>query len=186
MSASAPVRNAERTRRAILDAAARLLMLHGAGVTIADVAADAGVSKGGLLHHFASRDALMIDVLRDTQERLRAEVLDRLDLSENQPGKLLRAYVRALCDGESELSDLLNGLAFWTGLEGVPGTQEVEQEDWTWWHEQLVADGLDPVLVRIVRRSAEGLAAARSYGDESAVDVQAAGAELIRLTLATR
>lgn len=175
-------RNTERTRRALLDAAARLLVQQGASVTLNDVAHQAGVSKSGLLHHFPSRDAFFLEVLRDTQEKLRSDVHANLDLSENSPGKLLRAYVRTLCGGDSELNDLLGGLSFWTGMEGVPGVEEIDRADNAWWNEQLVADGLDPVLVRIVRRSAEGLAGARTFGGESAEDVRIAGEELIRKT----
>lgn len=184
MEETTVTRNTERTRRAILDATASLLVQRGAGVTLNDVAREAGISKGGLLHHFPSRDALFLEVLRDTQEKLRSNVNANLDLSENSPGKLLRAYVRTLCGGDSELNDLLGGLSFWTDMEGVPGVEALDLADREWWNEQLVADGLDPVLVRIVRRSAEGLAGARTYGDETAEDVRVAGEELIRMTFA--
>ncbi|NEE31590.1 helix-turn-helix transcriptional regulator, partial [Streptomyces sp. SID7982] len=47
-------RNAERTRRAVLDAAVQVILDKGAAVTLAQVAAAAGVSKSGLIHHFGS------------------------------------------------------------------------------------------------------------------------------------
>ncbi|HLS62860.1 MAG TPA: TetR/AcrR family transcriptional regulator [Ruania sp.] len=177
------VRNTERTRRAVLDAAAELLSQKGAGLTLVDVATEAGVSKSGLLHHFSSRDALLLEVLRDAQSRLRSQVLQNLDLSENTPGKMLRAYVRTLCGDDTSLPDLLSATPFWLGIEGVPGAQESEAQNQLWWNEQLLADGLDPTLVRIVRRAAEGLAAGRAYGDESADAVRMAGRTLVRLTL---
>lgn len=47
------------TRERILDAFEHLLIEQGErGATLDGVAADAGVSKGGLLYHFASKDAL--------------------------------------------------------------------------------------------------------------------------------
>lgn len=183
MTDSAPVRNTERTRRALLDAAGELLRTKGAGFSIADVAEHAGVSKSGLLHHFPSRDALLLAVLRDAHEQLREQVHANLDLSENVPGKLLRAYVRTMCSGESRVTDLVSGLSFWTGLEGVPGVDELDREDNQWWRENLELDGIDPTLARVVRRAAEGLAGALSYGGESAKEVHEAAEWLLRLTL---
>lgn len=175
-------RNTERTQRAILDAALEVLLKRSAAMTIAHVAEAAGVSKSGLLHHYPSRDELLRAVLTDVQTRMRAEVMSQLDLSENQPGKLLRAYVRTVCNIKSEMPSLLYALPFWTGLEGVPGAREIELADEEWWREHLLADGLNPLVVRIVRRAAEGMAAACSYGDEDERALRDTGEVLVRLT----
>ena len=51
------------TRERVLQAAARLFSRRGySGVSIADVALAAGVSKAGLLHHFASKETLFLSV----------------------------------------------------------------------------------------------------------------------------
>ncbi len=56
---------AARTRTRLLDAAAQTLRDQAmAGPTLAAVAKEAGVGKGGLLHHFPSKDALVKAVLR--------------------------------------------------------------------------------------------------------------------------
>ena len=53
-------RNSADTREKLLDAFDRLLEQHGtAGATLDAVAAEAGVSKGGLLYHFGSKAKLM-------------------------------------------------------------------------------------------------------------------------------
>ncbi|NLI53534.1 MAG: helix-turn-helix transcriptional regulator, partial [Clostridiales bacterium] len=50
----------EQTKNAILDAANRVLLIHGAEYfTLEAVAAEANVSKGGLLYHFASKNKLI-------------------------------------------------------------------------------------------------------------------------------
>lgn len=50
----------ELTRRRILDATFELLKEKGvSGFRIADVALRAGVSRGALVHHFRSKDALV-------------------------------------------------------------------------------------------------------------------------------
>lgn len=51
---------AQASRDAILDAAGRILVRDGGdALTIASVAREAGISKGGLFYHFASKKALV-------------------------------------------------------------------------------------------------------------------------------
>jgi AcrR family transcriptional regulator len=54
----------ETTRRAIVEAAAKRMTRDGiARTTLDDVADDAGVTKGALYHHFASKDDLIVSVI---------------------------------------------------------------------------------------------------------------------------
>src|SRR5438105_60275 len=54
----------EETHERIVDAAARALRRHGyAGVGVADVMRDAGLTHGGFYAHFDSRDALLVEAL---------------------------------------------------------------------------------------------------------------------------
>jgi AcrR family transcriptional regulator len=58
-------RKSERTRRAVLDAAARLFARRGyAGTNLSDIAAEAGIKTGSLYYHFESKDELVSEVLR--------------------------------------------------------------------------------------------------------------------------
>lgn len=58
------------TRDRILDALETLLLEKGVSqVTLENVAAAAGVSKGGLLYHFKSKDALLAGLVRRLGER---------------------------------------------------------------------------------------------------------------------
>ncbi|WP_432515439.1 TetR/AcrR family transcriptional regulator, partial [Kineococcus sp. SYSU DK001] len=95
-------RDRERTRRALLEATDHLLHERGTGFSLADVAARAEVSKGGLLYHFPTRDALVTAVVQTGLARFRDEVMSHVDLAENRPGKVLRGYVRALCGSSPE------------------------------------------------------------------------------------
>ncbi|WP_053615369.1 TetR/AcrR family transcriptional regulator [Nocardiopsis sp. NRRL B-16309] len=59
----------ERTRRRIIDAAAELYSRCGFwGVTLGDVAERAGLTHGGVLHHFPSREAVLLHVLSRRDE----------------------------------------------------------------------------------------------------------------------
>lgn len=156
-------RNAERTRRAILDATARTLTEHGGGFTIALVADEAGVSKSGLLHHFPTREALLLAVAEDALQRFRNEIMRFVDLSENRPGKMLRAYVRALCGGSGAAMEFFTHSELWTAVGSVPGIAEVIRADTEYWSRALAEDGLHPDRVMLITYAAEGLAAAAHF-----------------------
>jgi len=66
-------RGASRGETAIIDGAARLFSEHGFdGVSMRDVADAAGVSKANIYHHFASKQALYLAVLRSRAAATRA------------------------------------------------------------------------------------------------------------------
>jgi AcrR family transcriptional regulator len=176
-----PARNSERTRTLVLTAAAEAMVERGTGVSIDHIARRAGVSKGGLLHHFANRDALIVALVGDSHRRLRESVLDNLDLSENTPGKLLRAYVRTLTSGPEAAMQFFTAAPTWAGICQVPEVVAIAAEDARWWAENFAADGLSAERILVVRRAAEGLAMAVAYGDETADATGKAGKLLIHL-----
>lgn len=161
-------RNPDRTRSMVLRAAAEAMSERGTGVSLDYIAKRAGVSKGGLLHHFANREALLVALVEDSQQRFREGVLGHLDLSENIPGKLLRAYVRALTSGTDATAQYFTAAPAWAGIYQIPRVAEIAAADEAWWEENFAADGLPPERIMVVRRAAEGLAAAVAYGDAAA------------------
>ncbi|WP_181073340.1 TetR/AcrR family transcriptional regulator [Rathayibacter sp. AY1A3] len=174
-------RNTERTRRAILDAAVALVGDRGSGASLADIAAAAGVSKSGLLHHFSSREGLLAAVGEDAATTFRQQVLRHVDLAENRPGKLLRAYVRALCGGSEEAMAAFSSSPAWNALAQDPSFTGVLSADNDRWNRELLADGMDHDRMTVVRRAAEGAAMAYSYGDETRESLQRIGRVLLRL-----
>lgn len=176
-------RNAERTRRALLDASSRAITTHGSAVTLNEIAAEAGVSKSGLLHHFPNKNALMLAVVEDTLDTFRKEVMRFLDLSENHPGKVLRAYVRALCGGSETAMNLFAHSGLWNTLIAIPGVSDVVRLDDIQWDHDLAADGLNPDRIIVVRYAVEGLATAVFYNPSLTEDTLARAQQtLIMLT----
>jgi AcrR family transcriptional regulator len=87
----------ELVRRTLLDSAARLAVEEGlAGVTVQAVADAAGVTKGGLLHHFPNKQALVEAVFSGLLERLDAEIDTYLVADKMPHGRFTRAYVEAV------------------------------------------------------------------------------------------
>jgi AcrR family transcriptional regulator len=72
-------RTAEGARAAILDAAERRLSSGGpAALKLADVAADVGVAHPTVLHHFGSREALLVAVVERSIAALHEELIAAL------------------------------------------------------------------------------------------------------------
>lgn len=67
---------AEQTRLRLIDAAIDRFAADGPGASFDQVAADAGVSKGALYHHFGSKDGLVDAVYRESIRRHAARVVD--------------------------------------------------------------------------------------------------------------
>lgn len=166
-----------RTRRLILAAASRLIAKGGLGVSIGGIAAAVGVSRSGLLHHFSSISILFEALTRGIFDEIRSIVYEQVDLTENQPGKLLRAYVRAMCDeaewfvSEQSQDELHLDWGAWVVVRSSTSTAAIESADARRWDAELSADGLDKDRVLLVRLAADGLsslsqqdeALARSY-----------------------
>ncbi|WP_139217980.1 TetR/AcrR family transcriptional regulator [Micromonospora phaseoli] len=167
----------------MLDAATPMILERGAAITLAQVASAAGVSKSGLIHHFGSRDQLVIAVVEDVYERFREAVLSHLDLSENYPGKMLRAYVRALCAESTDAAAAhdFTSAPIWNSLYADPAIAAVVKERNVWWSEQFAADGLSAERIQIVRRAAEGIAVAALHGEEDAASIATACRLLLEL-----
>lgn len=99
-------RNPELTRVTLLDAAATVLKDLGAGLSLDAVAKEAGISKGGLLHHFPSREALLnalaLRLLEQFRGRVAAALEAELTAHGPQPGAWARAYIAASFDPRAE------------------------------------------------------------------------------------
>lgn len=164
MSAGDGVRNAERTRQKILGAARSVLAERGTATSVQEIATAAGVSKSGLLHHFASKDVLLRAVVEDYLQHVHRRVMAHVDLAENRPGKVLRAYVRALCGPDPGVRELYANLAdIGRYLSEVPGVEDLFDADNARWRELFAADGLNADRILVAQYAAEGLAMATGY-----------------------
>ena len=72
---TARVELGERTKGALLDAAIERFAEHGPGTSFDVVAADVGVTKGALYHHFGSKDGLVEEVYKEAIRRHAARVM---------------------------------------------------------------------------------------------------------------
>lgn len=179
-------RSPEQTRRLALDAAAEVFRTQGVGATLDDVARVAGLSKGGLVYHFKSKDELLRALVSDLADSWREAVMAKLDPDDDQPGRLTRAYVRASLQGEHERHEVRDAIALSIQLVADPKVAEVLQADAERWAADLQDDGLPADVVRLVVSAADGAGALPEWGSGDAEDSAALCRQLIGLTRAPK
>jgi AcrR family transcriptional regulator len=144
------------TRSQIIACAKRLVREKGINhFTLADVAGAAGVSKGGLLYHFASKEALVRGMLEDTFTTFTRR-MDEHVAGDAEPGRWARGYVRATFTpnrnaGPDAAAALVAGIATDRTL------LDAYAEEARKWAAQLAADDVDPATVAVVQMAADGL-----------------------------
>ena len=107
-----PRADAARNRRALLDAASAELASHGLDVSIARIAARAGVAKGTVFNHFPTKEDLVAEIFRDRVDGLvtAGESLTTADdphaalLSFMTAGIELQAADRSFCEAAAAIS----------------------------------------------------------------------------------
>ncbi|MEV0049012.1 TetR/AcrR family transcriptional regulator [Saccharopolyspora shandongensis] len=151
-------RTPEDTRRLLLEAAARVISRQGVGATLDAIARHAGVSKGGLVYHFASKQALLVALAQEQIDAFRDAVLAQITGPEGTPGRLTRAYVRASLAplGGDEALERLSLIA---QLLAVPEVLDIVREDERRWQSDIDADGVPTATQRVVLAAADGISA---------------------------
>ncbi len=133
-----------------MNAAEQLLAEQGAPcLTLSAVAERAGVSKGGLLYHFNSKEALVKGMI----ERLVAD-FDELVATQDE-SSYTRAYLAATL--AAIRSGRLRRWAVVTGAAGDPQLLAPLREAMARWHRQGMESEPDLMAAQIVRLACEGL-----------------------------
>jgi AcrR family transcriptional regulator len=133
------------TRGRLLEAAGVVIRRDGAqALTLDAVAAQAGVSKGGLLYHFASKRELLDGLV----ERWLDEFQRDIDAA---GGTFPVGYVRASDGAKAEEAGLL------AALVADPDVLAVVRDRYATWQDRVVTEGGDPVEATVARLAADGL-----------------------------
>jgi AcrR family transcriptional regulator len=143
------------TRSRLLAAALDLAADRGAAaITLEAVAEAAGVSKGGLLYHFPSKEALVAGMVDALCQRFAATVAEWKERAPG-PGASARAYLSANAfPAESEVHQ-------WETLASAfllsPAQLQQWRDECRSWRSEDVEDGSDPLAALILRLAADGL-----------------------------
>ncbi|MEU6833132.1 TetR/AcrR family transcriptional regulator [Nocardia beijingensis] len=149
------------TRDRILDALETLLLEKGMSqVTLENVAATAGVSKGGLLYHFRSKDALLAGLVR----RLADRAGQQLDSAVAEGGSVAEWYLQTPNPADEaeavELELYRSMLATMRTIDATPEPGEVQRalvDMMNSWSDGLDEEVADPVRADLIRLVGDGV-----------------------------
>ncbi len=135
----------------------RIVLRDGPGrLTLDAVAKESGRSKGGVLYHFPTKDALIEGMITGYLEGFAAAVeLSYAADEEGTPGRLLRAYVNASF-ADDPLEPAI-GVGILAAIAANPALLDPVREHDRRWRERLAADGLDPARAEVIRLAVDGL-----------------------------
>ena len=144
---------ARDTKQKLLQAAAAVVRRDGAkALTLDSVAAEAGVSKGGLLYHFASKRELLDAMLDGWLEEFAAEI----EAAAGDEG-FAHGYVKASDMSGWAAADRATEFGLLAAIVDQPGTLERVRARYAAWQEQLAGEAADPVGATVARLAADGL-----------------------------
>ena len=154
----APARGAD-TKTRILDAAEEVVLRDGvARLTLEAAAAEAGLSKGGVLYHFPTRDALVAGMVAKIIDEFDRDIEQRLE-GDPGPGAFTRAYIGATMQPSAPRPDREDrlGAALIAAAAAQPDLLAPLQEAADRWQHRLEHDGLDPTVATLLRLACDGL-----------------------------
>ena len=144
----------EATKTRLLDAAGAVVRRDGPqALTLDAVAGEAGVSKGGLLYHYGTKQELIEALVA----RWLAEFQRDMDAADPH---FVRGYVLA-SDPAGEVADELGLLA---ALVADPAVLRTVRERYAIWQDRVEREGSDPVDATVARLGADGLWLAELLG----------------------
>lgn len=149
-------RNAQQTQRRILDATHRILREGGhlSRFSLDTVAKEAGVSKGGLMHHYASKEVLLHAAAQDVIERFEARYQEELAAQTDVAGKSIQAYINAaLLSADGDLHEISPILLTFLRKRGEEETLSRFER----WRDAFASDDIDPVQAALIRFAVDGM-----------------------------
>ena len=151
----------DMVRAKLLQTAEALTALNGWGnFSLNDVAARADISKGGLLHHFPSKNALLDALYGVLLERLDSQMETLMQADPHPPGRFIRAYLTTAHQVREGAED--NALALLS--LALVCDHELRRKWQDWVHTKMTVIDNDAFNV-IVRLAADGLWLAGISGD---------------------
>ena len=157
-------KSGEKTRTALLDAANRIVQERGVEHLTLDLTAqEAGVSKGGLLYHFPSKQALIEGMIQYYLERFTADF--NAAARQEDPtvaGRWTRAYLQTTYEDNQRNPRMSSSLL--AAVAADPALLLPMQQTFAEWVRLLEQDGVDPTSAQIVRLAVDGLWMVELFG----------------------
>jgi AcrR family transcriptional regulator len=132
------------------------VLREGAGrLTLDAVAREAGLSKGGVLYHFPTKEELLRAMVERWLEDFDAALREKLSQERRAPGAWTRAFVRV--SAEDPLDIWGGGAGLFAAIAHDPALLGIVRGRFEEWQRRVEDDGLDPALATVVRLATDGL-----------------------------
>lgn len=166
MTDALPVPQADARTR-ILDAAAAIVMARGVnGLTLDAAARDAGVSKGGLLYHFASKEALLVGMTARLAAVLEADYRAAVEAQPPGRGRVARATLEwAFGEGEHACNERHDRVAavLLAAFHHDPALIEPVRDVVARIRADVASDGLPEAHGQVLQAAGDGMFMARIF-----------------------
>lgn len=147
----------------LLECAASIVNEQGADyLTLDAVAKKAGVSKGGLLYHFKSKDGLIQELVNYANELYKYNVNQHINQDQEIKGQWLNAFIEATREHRTENAPITSGMLAAQGSNRnllVPLRESYQD-----WQQHIEQDGLDKADATIIRLAVDGLWLSEIFG----------------------
>ena len=145
------------TRQHLLKVAGELILEHGlANLTLDAVAKASSISKGGLLHHFPSKQHLLDGLILDLHERFRHRLRELADADPVPEGRFARAYLKTVSMHRDDSGNKLCGILA-IEARGEPAMRSAWRDCVRDMLRQETDGKSDPIELAIVHLAADGL-----------------------------
>ncbi|MCI0415798.1 TetR/AcrR family transcriptional regulator [bacterium] len=152
----------------LLDAAEAVVVRDGIGnLTLDSVSVEAGLSKGGLLHHFPTKEKLVEAMVKRVADSWRQGVLEVYAVTPEGPGRMVRATLNHCLANAQRRTDQVRrsssavfaALAETQGCPGCPETSPIEPMRAVYrdLFKRVAEDGLPPGVGEAAIAAIDGL-----------------------------
>ncbi|MBM7551342.1 TetR/AcrR family transcriptional regulator [Thalassobacillus pellis] len=140
----------------ILEAASKIVTDRGIfNLTLEAVAEEAGISKGGLLYHFPSKEALVQGMVEHLAGNYREKISKNAKEDAEEKGKWTRSFLDVTFNQSYQNKDMNAGLLAAKAVNS--DLLEPIREAYKQWQHNIENDGLDPVKATIIRLAIDGM-----------------------------
>lgn len=157
------MKKSEMKRELILNTVSQIIQEDGVErVTLEAVAHKAGISKGGLLYHFPSKEALILGMVKHLTDRYESGFRKMAEESQRIKGAWTNAYIDATFSDEGLENKLYTALsaAQFTNPQMLTRLRQLYDEI----QNKIEHDEIDPVQATIIRFAVDGLWFAEVFG----------------------
>lgn len=140
----------------ILNATSKVVTEQGIfNLTLEAVAKEAGISKGGLLYHFRSKEVLVEEMVKHLASNYRTKIDEHAMADPTEKGRWTRAYIDVTFNKAYKNKNMNAGLLAAKAInpELLSPIHNVYEE----WQQFIENDEIDPTLATIIRLAADGM-----------------------------